>query len=84
MNMKCYSCKRASVCPLLNALYKKSTDFSIKQCGDYEAVPQYEYRKIAKHDELMHLIYDYFTGQVEGGYSDEEVVNVIKRELQKL
>ena len=82
--MNCYSCKKASTCPLLSALYEVSLDFSIKQCKNYEAVPQYEYRKIARHDELMHLIYDYFTGQVEGGFSDEQVVNVIKRELQKL
>ena len=81
--MNCYSCKKASACPLLSALYEVSTDFSIKQCKDYEAASQYAYRKIAMHDELMHLIYDYFTGQVEGGYSDEQVVNVIRRELQK-
>ena len=61
-----------------------SKDFSINDCRDYDAVAKYTYKKIAQNDNLMRLIYDYFTGQVEGGYSDEEVRKVITSEMWSL
>jgi hypothetical protein len=61
-----------------------SKDFSINDCRDYDAVAKYTYKKIAQNDALMRLIYDYFTGQVEGGYSNEEVEKVITSEMWKL
>lgn len=75
--MICYHCQKTRECPIFRKLYTMSKDFSINDCKDYEPVKPYKYKKIAANDALLRLIYDYFTGQVEGGYSDEEVRKVI-------
>lgn len=75
--MICYHCQKAKECSTFRTLRTMSKDFSINDCKDYDSVEKYTYRKIVENDKLMRLIYDYFTGQVEGGYSDEEVREVI-------
>lgn len=82
--MICYHCQKAKGCPTFRTLHTRSKDFSINDCRDYDAVAKYTYKKIAQNDALMRLIYDYFTGQVEGGYSDEEVRKVITSEMWSL
>lgn len=63
--MICYKCNQAKNCSVFKKLYNMSNDFSINQCTDYNESNN-KYKKIAMHDELMHLIYDYFTGQLVG------------------
>jgi hypothetical protein len=47
-----------------------SKDFCINDCKDFDDASTYKYRKIAENDDLMKLIYDYFTGNVKG-YSED-------------
>lgn len=63
--MICYKCNQAKNCAVFKKLYNMSNDFSINQCADYNESNN-KYKKIAIHDELMHFIYDYFTGQLVG------------------
>ena len=64
--MLCYHCDKANSCPTLRTLYSMSKDFCINECRDYNETLKNKYKKIAFNDNLMHLIYDYFTGQLEG------------------
>lgn len=82
--MDCYSCKNVTWCPAFSTLCAISDNFCISNCIDYEEEQKYKYKKIAEHDDLMRLIYDYFTNQVEGDYSDEEVVTAITRAILNL
>lgn len=82
--MLCYHCQKVQECPIFRKLYTKSADFSINDCKDYVSTGKYKYRKIAENDELMCLIYDYFTGQVKGEYSDEEIRQVITSTMWNL
>ena len=82
--MICYYCEKVQSCPTYRKLYNISKDFSINDCKDFDEVSKYKYRHIAEHDELMHLIYDYFLGQVEVDATEEEVVRVIKNALLEL
>ena len=82
--MICYRCKKVGLCPMFGKLCNISKDFAINDCKEFDEVSKYKYRHIAEHDELMHLIYDYFLGQVEVDASEEEVVRVIKRALLEL
>jgi hypothetical protein len=75
--MLCYHCQKVQECPIFRNLYTKSADFSINDCKDYVSAEKYKYRKIATNDDLMRLIYDYFTGQVKVKYSDEEIRQAI-------
>lgn len=79
--MICYRCKKAHTCPVLQRLYDTSKDFSINDCKNFDEEPSCKYKKIAENDNLMHLIYDYFLGQVEVDATEEEVVRVIKKAL---
>ena len=83
--MKCYSCEKISTCSIFQNLYKVSSDFNINNCFEYIETSKFKYRKIAEHDELMALIYDYFTDQIEdeisSKYSDEEIREIIKRNM---
>lgn len=81
--MLCYSCDKASSCKVFRMLYNMSTDFCINNCGEYNE-SKFKYKKIAENDDLMHLIYDYFLEQIEGGYSQKEAREVIVRELLNL
>ena len=76
--MICYNCEKASGCSVFRTLHSMSNDFCINECKDYDKSSKYKYRKIAEHDDLMHLIYDYFTEQIKGDFSDEEIIRVIK------
>ena len=75
--MLCYHCRYASNCSIFRELYRASNDFCINECKNYKDTKEYKYQKIAEHDDLMHLIYDYFTGKVEGGYSEEDIKTAI-------
>lgn len=75
--MLCYHCTKAASCHTFRTLYTMSKDFSINDCNDYEAMSKYTYRKIAENDDLLHLIYDYFTGQVDGNYTEEQIKSAI-------
>jgi hypothetical protein len=57
-----------------------SNDFSINDCRDFDDASTDKYRKIAENDILMKLIYDYFTGNIEG-YSEEEAKKAITSTL---
>lgn len=74
--MICYKCNKAGSCSVFRKLYIMSNDFSINQCKDYNESHN-AYKRIARHDDLMHLIYDYFTGQLDG-VSAEHAEKVIK------
>lgn len=82
--MICYHCKKAHGCPTFRKLYSMSKDFSINECRDYDGMSKYTYRKIAENDELMHLIYDYFTGQVDGNFSDDQIKSAITSAIWSL
>ena len=82
--MLCYHCKYASTCTVFREVYRVSSDFCINKCRNYQDVSEYKYQKIADHDDLMHLIYDYFTDQIKGGCSADEVKDVIINALLNL
>jgi hypothetical protein len=69
---------------MLRMLCSTSSDFCINTCKEFDEASKYRYKKIAEHDDLMRLIYDYFAGQIEGDHSEEEVVSVIKDALLRL
>lgn len=80
--MLCYQCENIKKCTMFNALYCKSKDFVINDCKDYDEGSKYKYKLIAQNDNLMKLIYDYFTGNVkEPDVTDEEVVDAIRTAL---
>lgn len=81
--MLCYSCDIANKCNTFRTLYSISDDFCINSCKGYEAASVYKYRKIAENDDLMKLIYDYFTDQVKG-YTLEEAKEAITRVMWNL
>lgn len=81
--MICYRCKKLIECPTFKTLYSMSKDFNINDCKLYDEISADKYKKIAEHDDLMHLIYDYFTGQVDG-YSDEEAREAIRTAMFNL
>ena len=68
--MICYRCNKASGCSVFRQLHSMSNKFSIDQGENYNEANS-AYKKIAMHDDLMHLIYDYFTGKLEGVSEDE-------------
>ena len=82
--MICYHCKNIGSCKTFQSLYDTSKDFSINHCTNYDDAPKYKYKRIAEHDNLMCLIYDYFTGQVEGDFSDEYIKESITKALWRL
>lgn len=79
--MICYKCENVKYCPTYKMLYSKSKDFTINDCEDFDEASKYKYRHIAENDDLMHLIYDYFLGQVEVDATEEEVVRVIRNAM---
>ena len=82
--MICYRCKNVHSCLTFQTLYDASKDFFINDCKNFDEALSCKYKKLAENDNLMHLIYDYFLGQVEVDATEEEVVKVIKRELLAL
>ena len=82
--MICYRCEKIINCPTFRSLYEVSKDFIINDCKDYDEASEYKYRHIAEHDDLMRLIYDYFTCQVDGDYSDEYIKEALKKAMWNL
>lgn len=70
--MLCYHCQKVQECPIFRNLYTRSADFSINDCKDYDCEKSYRYKKLANNDSLLHLIYDYFTGQLQLDYEINE------------
>lgn len=81
--MICFHCSKVKSCEKFRNMYSDFEDFSINKCKDYEDEISYKYKKIAEHDDLMRILYDYFTGQIEG-YTDEQVVSAIKNAMLNL
>lgn len=81
--MICYHCKNADTCYLFRHMYSMSEDFDIRQCKNYDEVSKYKYKLIAKDDELIHLIYDYFTDNIVG-HSKEEAERAITSAIWSL
>lgn len=82
--MICYHCKNVDACSLFRQAYSMFEDFEIFKCKNYDEGSKYKYRLIAKNDNLLRLIYDYFTDNVSGEYSDEEVKEVITSAIWSL
>ena len=83
--MICYHCKNISSCKIFQTLYDTSKDFSINHCTNYEDAQAYKYKRIAEHDELMHVLYDYFTNQlVDVNLSDDEIKDRITKAMWRL
>ena len=82
--MICCSCENANTCTIFKTLRAVSNNFCINECEKYEDGSKYKYKKIADHDDLLHLIYDYFTGQVDSKYSEEQTKTAIIHALMNL
>lgn len=86
--MICYKCEKLNSCNILQKLYLISNDFCINNCKEYIEESKFKYRKIAEHDNLMALIYDYFTNQIENEvsnkYSDEEIKDILTKAMLEL
>ncbi len=87
--MLCYSCDKIGGCSIFQKLCKISNDFRIDDCMEYIESSKLKYRRIAEHDDLMALIYDYFTNQLDSEelgreYSDEEIKDLITRAMWRL
>lgn len=70
--MVCYSCNKSNNCSVLKNLRSLSNDFAINKCKEYAALKD-RYKKMAEHDKLMRLIYDYFTAQIEYGNGVDDI-----------
>lgn len=87
--MICYTCDKIADCSIFQKLYKISNDFFIKNCLEYVEASEFKYRKIAENDKLMHLVYDYFTNQINKEElliecSDEEIKDLITKAMWRL
>lgn len=84
--MLCYSCEKVKSCHTFQTLYAMSKDFEIKDCRDYDAVSTDKYKLISQNDDLMMLLYDYFTDNLKLPYeiSDEEIRKRIKEALLEM
>lgn len=69
--MICYNCAKARSCPVFKTLYTMSNDFCVSDCKEFDEISSYKYREIAKNDDLMHLIYDYFLDNLREYDKDE-------------
>lgn len=87
--MICYSCEKIGECSIFQKLCKISNDFCINDCMEYIKASEFKYKRIAEHDDLMALIYDYFTNQIDKEelpreYSDEEIKECITKAMWRL
>ena len=87
--MICYSCDKIGGCSIFQKLSKISNDFRIDDCMEYIEAPEFKYKRIAEHDDLMALIYDYFTNQIDKEElprecSDEEIKECITKAMWRL
>ena len=79
--MICYRCEKVYTCDWVRFANKEN--FEISKCANFSEIQEFKYKRIAEHDELMKLIYDYFTDRVEG-HSDEETKEVLTRVMMSL
>lgn len=81
--MLCYACERVGSCTVFQTLYAMSKDFEIKDCKDYETPYTNKYKLIARNDNLMRVIYDYFTDNLKlpVNIGDEEIKIAIREVL---
>ena len=75
--MICYHCRNLGTCDIFRNLYSMSNDFEINQCKHYDTANNYKYMKIAEHQDLMHLIYDYFTDNLPDDIGEKEAKEAI-------
>ena len=75
--MICYHCQKVKECSTFRTLCTMSKDFSINDCKDYDLADEYKYRKIANDDNLMRLLYDYYTDQMKVDVPDEVIKQAI-------
>lgn len=82
--MICDHCRNLEVCAIFRNLYSASNDFDINQCKHYDDSINYKYKKIAEHDDLMNLIYDYFTDRLPDDIGKKEAKEAIIRAILNL
>lgn len=67
--MICYKCQHALNCEWIK--FACTEEFEISRCKNFSEMREYRYKRIAENDALMKLIYDYFSGNVDGHSLDE-------------
>jgi hypothetical protein len=60
-----------------------SNDFCVNDCKEFNEISSYKYREIAKNDDLMHLIYDYFLDNL-GEVNKDDARRAIIRTLSDM
>ena len=83
--MICYSCENIKECSLFHDLHVNCAgNFVIKKCINYDEISATKYKHIAEHDDLMALIFDYFTGNLKGQYDYDYAKECIIKALRRL
>lgn len=82
--MICAKCKNAIICDHIR--YAVNHDFNINNCKNFILNDIYKYIKIAEDEDLLLLIYNYFTDEEElySLYTKEEIEKIIQREIKNL
>lgn len=82
--MICYKCEDFLTCN--HPKYAFENNFTIEDCKNFSLADCYKYIKIAKNEDLLLLIYNYFTKEEElySLYTKEEIEEKIKEIIQKL
>lgn len=82
--MVCYKCNNFITCS--HPRYAFENDFAIKDCRNFNLADCYKYMGIAKSEELMLLIYNYFTEEEElfSLYTKEEIEGKIREAIKNL
>ena len=82
--MICLHCNKICECHIVQTLYSMSNDFCINNCKNYDEMPGRKYIHIAEHDDLMALVYDYFTGNLKYDINEDEAKEAITRAMWNL
>lgn len=82
--MICAKCKKAITCDHIR--YAINHDFNINSCKNFILDDIYKYVKIAEDENLLLLIYNYFTDEKElySLYTKEEIEEIIRGEIKNL
>lgn len=82
--MNCYKCDNFLICN--HPKYAYENNFTIEDCKNFSLSDCYKYMKIAKNEELLLLIYNYFTGEEElySLYDKEEIEETIRKAIKNL
>lgn len=82
--MICNKCENAAKCEHLR--YAFDNDFTIESCKYFELNKIFKYTKIAENENLMLIIYNYFTEDEElySLYTKEEIENKIREVINRL